>query len=71
MTDTIRTWRPHVILRETAELASLLAAERDGVPAVTVRIELASVIDRGTREHTARVAEIRTEAGLHAAPDDE
>ncbi len=71
MTDTIRTWRPHVILRETAELASLLAAERDGVPAVTVRAELASVIDRGTREHAARVAEIRTEAGLRTAPNDE
>ncbi|MGH8933455.1 MAG: glycosyltransferase [Egibacteraceae bacterium] len=67
MTDAIRTWRPHVILRETAELASLLAAEREGLPHVTVRIELAAVIDQGTRQHAAPVAQMRAEAGLPPA----
>jgi UDP:flavonoid glycosyltransferase YjiC (YdhE family) len=71
MTDAIHTWRPHVILRETAELASLLAAEREDLPHVTVRIELAAVIDRGTREHATQVAQMRAEAGLPPARDSE
>lgn len=41
--ETVEGWRPHVVLRESAELASLVAAERAGVPHVHVCIGMHEV----------------------------
>lgn len=40
LTQIINTWRPDVIVREPAEFASLVAAERAGIPQVVVEIGL-------------------------------
>jgi UDP:flavonoid glycosyltransferase YjiC (YdhE family) len=41
MLATMRTWRPDVVVRETCEFASVVAAERLGVPHVHVAVFLA------------------------------
>lgn len=69
MMDTIREWGPDVVLRETGELAVLLAAERAGLPTLTVRIELASVIEQGMSYYADAIAAMRAEAGLPADPN--
>jgi UDP:flavonoid glycosyltransferase YjiC (YdhE family) len=47
MLATVAAWRPAVIVRETMEFASALAADRHGVPQVRVGVHLASHIDAG------------------------
>jgi UDP:flavonoid glycosyltransferase YjiC (YdhE family) len=47
MLATVAAWRPAVVVRETMEFASALAAERHGVPQVRVGVHLASHIDAG------------------------
>jgi UDP:flavonoid glycosyltransferase YjiC (YdhE family) len=42
----VERWRPHVVVRESAELASLVAAERAGVPHVQVCIGMHEVATR-------------------------
>jgi UDP:flavonoid glycosyltransferase YjiC (YdhE family) len=42
--ETIERWRPQVVVRESAELASLAAAERAGVPHVHVCIGMREVV---------------------------
>ncbi|MCA1674849.1 MAG: glycosyltransferase [Actinobacteria bacterium] len=69
MMETIQDWEPDIVLRETAELAALLAAERADLPTLTVRIELASVIERGIQHHANAIEEMRAEAGLPADPN--
>lgn len=44
--ETVEQWRPHLVLRESAELASLVAAESAGVPHVHVCIGMHEVVDR-------------------------
>ena len=44
--ETVERWRPDVVLRESAELASLAAAERAGVPHVHVCIGMHEVGDQ-------------------------
>jgi UDP:flavonoid glycosyltransferase YjiC (YdhE family) len=44
--DTLERWRPRVVVRESAELASLAAAERAGVPHVHVCIGMHEVAER-------------------------
>ena len=44
--ETVERWRPDVLLRESAELASLAAAERAGVPHVHVCIGMHEVATR-------------------------
>ena len=44
--ETVGRWRPDVVLRESAELASLAAAERAGVPHVHVCIGMHEVASR-------------------------
>lgn len=44
--ETVERWRPDVVLRESAELASLAAAERAGVPHVHVCIGMHEVASR-------------------------
>ena len=45
MIDAVAEWRPDVIVRESMELASVLAAERHEVPVVRVGIHLDSATD--------------------------
>jgi UDP:flavonoid glycosyltransferase YjiC (YdhE family) len=45
MLATVRDWRPDVVVRETMEFASALAAEEHGVPQVRVGVHLASRVD--------------------------
>ena len=44
--ETLERWRPSVVIRESAELASLAAAERAGVPHVHVCIGMHEVASR-------------------------
>jgi hypothetical protein len=44
--ETVERWRPHVVVRESAELGSLAAAERAGVPHVHVCIGMHEVASR-------------------------
>ncbi|MFN2496164.1 MAG: glycosyltransferase [Pseudonocardiaceae bacterium] len=69
MLDIIRDWGPDVVVRETAELAAVLAAERADLPTVTVRIELASVIERGVHYYADAIEEMRAAADIPADPD--
>src|SRR4051812_30909381 len=66
MLALVRRWRPDVILRETLELASLLAAEKVGVPVLRVDGFLAEPEGIG-REPLAR---LRREFGLCERPHD-
>jgi UDP:flavonoid glycosyltransferase YjiC (YdhE family) len=45
MLEAVAGWRPHVIVRETMELASALAADRHDIPVVRVGIHLDSATD--------------------------
>src|SRR6478609_906159 len=62
MLALVRRWQPDVILRETLEFASLLAAERTGVPALRIECFLAApealettpALDRLRREFGVR-----------------
>ena len=49
LVETVERWRPDLMLRETAELASLAAAERAGVPHVHVCIGMHEVLPRFAR----------------------
>ena len=46
LVEMVERWQPHVVLRESAELASLAAAERAGVPHVHVCIGMHEVASR-------------------------
>jgi UDP:flavonoid glycosyltransferase YjiC (YdhE family) len=61
---TIEAWRPDVVLRESAELGSLAAAERAGVPHVHVCIGMHEIADDFARETTEQVAQLGILAGL-------
>jgi UDP:flavonoid glycosyltransferase YjiC (YdhE family) len=43
--EAVAGWRPHVVVRESMELASALAADRHGIPVVRVGIHLDSATD--------------------------
>lgn len=67
VTEIITDWTPDIVLRETCELASLVAAERAGIPQVQVAIgmgrpggDFVGVLDEPLKELSAR-------AGLPAA----
>src|SRR5688500_4004895 len=49
MLELVETWRPDVVVRETLEFASALAAERCGVPQVRVGVHLDSDTDADPR----------------------
>jgi len=62
--DTVDHWRPDVVLRESAELASLAAAERAGVPHVHVCIGMHEVATRFAGAIVEPLEELGRRAGL-------
>lgn len=62
--ETVERWRPHVVVRESAELASLAAAERLGVPHVHVCIGMHEVATRFADAVGEPLAELGRLAGL-------
>ncbi len=62
--EIMARWRPDVVLRESAELGSLAAAERAGVPHVHVCIGMHEVAEDFAIETTDPVAELGRLAGL-------
>ncbi len=67
MRDLIDAWSPDVILRESVEFASYLAAERAGVPQVEVAIGLTRVRERVISWAEPRLTELR--ASVELPPD--
>lgn len=65
--QTVEQWRPHVIVRESAELASLAVAERAGVPHVQVCVGMHEVASRFAEAVTEPLAELGRIAGLRDA----
>lgn len=64
MLETVERWRPHVVVRESAEIASLVAAERAGVPHVHVSIGMTEVASRFVEATTEALDEFGSLAGL-------
>ncbi|HET6625063.1 MAG TPA: hypothetical protein VFG63_01625 [Nocardioidaceae bacterium] len=64
--ETVERWRPHVVVRESAELASLAAAERAGVPHVHVCIGMHEVASRFAEAIRDPLEELGGLAGLEA-----
>lgn len=64
LVETVERWRPHVVLRESAELASVAAAERAGVPHVHVCIGMHEVVSRFAEAVADPLEEIGRLAGL-------
>ncbi|HEX5857074.1 MAG TPA: glycosyltransferase [Microbacterium sp.] len=62
--ETVRRWRPDLILRETAELASLAAAERAEVPHVHVCIGMQEILPRFAAAMRDPLEELGRLAGL-------
>jgi UDP:flavonoid glycosyltransferase YjiC (YdhE family) len=64
MIELVERWRPALIVRETLEFASLVAAERNPIPHVQVALGLHST-DRLLRPHAAEpIRALFTEAGV-------
>jgi len=61
-------WRPHVVLRESAEFAASVAAEARGIPHARVGTGLAMVEDYAVRTAAPAVEELRAWAGLEPDP---
>ena len=61
---TVEEWRPGLVLRETAELASHLAAERFAVPEVRVTVGLAIAEERALHSFADALAPVRDALGL-------
>lgn len=62
--DTIERWRPDLVLRETAEIGSLAAAERAGVPHVHVSIGMHEMLTRFAGVLGDPLEELGRSAGL-------
>src|SRR5215210_8168942 len=60
-------WRPHVVVRESCEFASAVAAEARGIPVARVGIGLAAMEEFAIRAAAPGVNELRESVGL--APD--
>jgi hypothetical protein len=63
---TVERWRPDLVLRESAELASLAAAERAGVPHVHVCIGMHEVVTRFAEAIADPLGDLERLAGLGA-----
>jgi hypothetical protein len=62
--ETIGRWRPDVVVRESAELGSLAAAQRMGVPHVQVCIGMHEVVSRFAEVVRSPLEELGRMAGL-------
>jgi UDP:flavonoid glycosyltransferase YjiC (YdhE family) len=62
--DIVEGWRPDVLIRESAELASLAAAERAGIPHVHACIGMHEVIGRFAEALDDPLEELDQAAGL-------
>ncbi len=62
--ETVERWRPDLVIRESAELASLAAAERAGVPHVHVCIGMHEVVSRFAEAIGDPLEELGRLAGL-------
>lgn len=60
----LREWRPDVVVREPAEFASLVAAERFGIPQVQVAIDLGGFIPTVAQWLEEPIRELERMAGL-------
>ncbi|MDQ1741594.1 MAG: hypothetical protein QOE53_3246 [Pseudonocardiales bacterium] len=61
-------WRPDVVVRESAEFASAVAAEARGIPVVRTGIGLLAMEERALRTAAPAVDELREWAGLEPDP---
>jgi hypothetical protein len=69
MLAAVEQWRPDVVVRESAELSSAVAADRFGVPHAQISISLSTQLaDRVLRDSVARLDELRAMAGLGPDP---
>jgi hypothetical protein len=66
VTEAVEQWRPDVVLRESAELSSLVAAVRAGVPSVHVSIGMHEVATRFRVAVAESLEELAGIAGLKA-----
>jgi UDP:flavonoid glycosyltransferase YjiC (YdhE family) len=64
VSETVERWRPHLVVRESAELASLAAAVRAGVPHVHVSIGMHEIVDRFATTLGEPLEELGRLAGL-------
>ena len=64
LVETVERWRPDLILRETAELGSLAAAERVGVPHVHVCIGMHEILRRFAEAISEPLGELGRLAGV-------
>ena len=62
--ETVERWRPDLVLRESAELASLAAAERAGVPHVHACIGMQEILTRFAEAISDPLEELGRLAGL-------
>ena len=69
MLELVERWRPDIVARETAEVASLVAAEAHGIPDVRVGIALATPSeDWWLAMASGAVDSLRAEAGVPGDP---
>jgi UDP:flavonoid glycosyltransferase YjiC (YdhE family) len=70
LTEAMSQWRPDLVLRETAELGSYLAAEAAGVPHVQLNTGLSCFMDvpEVVEEPLVELGAVPGLAGLRAAP---
>jgi hypothetical protein len=68
VTATIETWRPDLVVREPAEFASWIAAERARIAQVEVSIGAGTMDELLWREGAAALASLRDDAALPADP---
>jgi UDP:flavonoid glycosyltransferase YjiC (YdhE family) len=65
--DTIDSWRPDLVVRDSVEFASAVAAERAGVPHARVAVHMVSFEEIFPALATEPVDELRRAAGLPAS----
>ena len=69
MLAAMQEWRPHVVVRESAEFASTVAAERFGVPHAEIGIGLSVQADKLLPLAAPGVDKLRARVGLAPDPD--
>ena len=66
VTEVVGRWRPEIVLRESAELASLVAAERAGIPHVHVCLGMHEVVPKFAELTAEPLEELGRLGGLPA-----